>query len=309
MANTTAIIAALPSPMDRIRLVGDEEKHATLLFFGETASLPSDAKSVITDVLAKASRMLFPFREYVNDISRLGSDIPPALVAILSNQNLGSIRNALKLNSDIESYLENATQHPQFTPHVTLGYPDYAGEKELRDLARQLDSVNFDRLALWWNDERIEFQLGPVDLMLSEAKHFDSVDDILKHYGVKGMHWGVRRTRQQIDTASADAKTAMAIKDKGKTSGTNSLSNAELQTAISRMNLEQQYSRLLTQTTPKSKGRKFAEMLLGDATNIGRDIAKQEVSKVGKAATSLKVEEALKAHGREDIVARMNKKK
>jgi hypothetical protein len=52
----------------------------------------------------------------------------------------------------------------------------------------------------------------------------------LKHYGVKGMKWGVRRDR---------AKTARKSKSKAP-----SLSDKELKAAVARMNLEQQYDRL-----------------------------------------------------------------
>ena len=59
--NTTAAIMAIPMATDSIRLIGDEDKHATILYFGETATLPADAKNVLIDTLGMVARMTPPF--------------------------------------------------------------------------------------------------------------------------------------------------------------------------------------------------------------------------------------------------------
>jgi len=76
--------------------------------------------------------------------------------------------------------------------------------------------------------------------------HKETFENFLSHFGVKGMRWGVRRTRAQIDADSEDVtkvKTAKAVISKNRGS-TDPLSNKELQDVVTRMNLEQQYSRL-----------------------------------------------------------------
>jgi len=112
--------------------------------------------------------------------------------------------------------------------------------------------------------------------------------DELQHYGVRGMKWGVRRTREQLarlrgkkkddagpsevqikakpgqkvqarggkgQPASDDAIRVAAARQKARTSTTDSLSTKELQEVVNRMNLEQQYAKL---NPPKvSLGRKF----------------------------------------------------
>lgn len=66
-------------------------------------------------------------------------------------------------------------------------------------------------------------------------------EDFLAHFGVKGMKWGVRRTRP---LASKDAQKSLDIRAKAKTGKVKVLTNEELQLAINRMNLEQQFKRL-----------------------------------------------------------------
>jgi hypothetical protein len=101
-------------------------------------------------------------------------------------------------------------------------------------------------------------------------KHMNA-DDILEHFGVKGMRWGVHRSRSAQaaereagirSTSSSDAARAHNAEVKAKTTGIHSLSNEELQHLVTRMNLEKQISVLTT--TPKgksnvSKGRDFVE--------------------------------------------------
>lgn len=123
----------------------------------------------------------------------------------------------------------------------------------------------------------------------------DPVDSVLAHYGKKGMHWGIRKsisgpTAVSVKTvpgkrilskggekqpASEDAIKAVAAKQKAKASTTDSLSNHELQTVVSRMNLEQQYTKLTTEAPTKTTGRMFVKSLL---TNT----AKSEVTQLSK---------------------------
>lgn len=184
MVNTTAGIMALPAPLENIRLVGDEDKHATLLFFGETSTLPADAKSVLTDSVKQASSMLFPFCESVREITRLGTENPPALVAMISDRCMTQVRNLFLMNPAVKGYLDNTPQFPDFNPHITLSHPDFAQEVILRTLMNQLFRVNFDRLAVWWNDEQIEFPLTQMFEGDSVAMS-DAIGDILEHQAIK----------------------------------------------------------------------------------------------------------------------------
>ena len=101
-----------------------------------------------------------------------------------------------------------------------------------------------------------------------------AVEDFLKHHGVKGMHWGVRRSVRTSSGSSmsktkshtsADAAKAKEFRNTAKKSGTHALSNQELQHLVNRMNLEQQYKRLSSSTGNKAKiqkGHKAAKEII-----------------------------------------------
>lgn len=81
-----------------------------------------------------------------------------------------------------------------------------------------------------------------------EVEHMSAVDDFLAHYGVKGMKWGVRRKTKGPSSTEAERKTA--VKTQAKKEGVRTLSNKDLQDAITRMNLEQQFKRLSVNEKP-----------------------------------------------------------
>jgi hypothetical protein len=102
-----------------------------------------------------------------------------------------------------------------------------------------------------------------------------TVDDFLAHYGVKGMRWGTRKAAQlPKEEASKDAQTALELRARAKRSKAKALSNAELQAAINRMQLEQNFKRLAVNERPAVQ-RFIASTLL--------EIGKREVqTAVGK---------------------------
>lgn len=154
------------------------------------------------------------------------------------------------------------------------------------------------------------------------------VDNYLAHYGVMGMRWGKSGAGKSASGSTTksisgkpvktvagkpvttvvgkakpsssgtktvtgrpheDAKRAKTAKTKADTKGTDSLSNKELQDVITRMNLEQQYSKLSPKTT--SAGQKFAKDLL---VNTAKQQASQMASKAAAKGIQMAMDAALK---------------
>lgn len=70
-------------------------------------------------------------------------------------------------------------------------------------------------------------------------------EQYLMHYGVQGMRWGVRKRRVYV--SKAKGKKVQQVR-----TGERRMSNKELKARINRMKLEQEYSRLVESTHPKT---------------------------------------------------------
>ena len=134
------------------------------------------------------------------------------------------------------------------------------------------------------------------------------VTDILAHYGVKGMRWGVRRRasvgpqeivvsdrRKKLKTsggrgfpAHSDAIRARTVGQKWRASGIKSLSNEELSEYAKRLNLEQNVKRLQYNDAPIAK--KFALTLVGrTGQQQAQEVANQQATKaVASLMTKMK---------------------
>lgn len=68
-------------------------------------------------------------------------------------------------------------------------------------------------------------------------------DQFLKHYGVLGMKWGVRKRR---------VTTTSPSKSSGTGKGNRRMSNKELSSRVKRLKLEQEYAKLTEVPKPKT---------------------------------------------------------
>lgn len=99
----------------------------------------------------------------------------------------------------------------------------------------------------------------------------DNVNDFLAHFGVKGMHWGVRTSRggyigkeskakaKAKEEPSEDHKTVSSLRKKSLPS----LSNEDLQKVNTRLQLEKSYKELTQSKSTLDKGQKKVNRVLG----------------------------------------------
>jgi len=133
----------------------------------------------------------------------------------------------------------------------------------------------------------------------------EMISDFIKHYGVKGMKWGRRKSgksrvhgylKKKYPLHSNPKKELAEVEgtsSRGSTSrkkkSVKDLSDTELREAVNRLNMEKQYKSL---TKPqRSASRKFVEEVL---VNAAKKTASNQVSKgMDKAAKNL-IDEMLK---------------
>lgn len=314
------VVVALPSEDDYVHKISSEKvPHLTLLFLGDY-QLGDQTSHVVEYIEHAAATSLERFGLSVDHRGKLGDDEADVLFfeKHYGIKKLELFRAHLLANKDLSLAYHSTTQYPEWTPHLTLGYPESPAKPDDRDYG--ISWVNFDRIAIWTESyDGPTFQLKSDDRFLSEEVSMSQAQPgaaaaqrVLQHYGVKGMRWGIRKRPvgpspvvvkidtkakkgQTISTSgghqqapSDDAVSAAIARRKAQSSGTNSLDNNELQALVKRMNLEQQYAKL-NPPAPKGFIRSFVEAKAKETAQSEFDkFVRGEESKVISAVLSAK---------------------
>lgn len=288
------VVVAIPREDDYVWKISSEKiPHMTILFLGEATQGANVAE--ISKFLEHASS--FTLQKFWMDVEKrgvLGEDEADVLFFRKSEWNVKTIndfRTALLKNDEIRKAYDSSEQFPEWSPHLTLGYPETPAKPDNRDYPG-FGSVYFDRIALWYGDyEGPTFDLKDYDQEMEVSMDGvnagkEAVERIL-HFGVKGMRWGrtskgptsvsVSQKGKKLKTsggtgkkASSDAVRSAKVGQTKKKSGIASVSNKDLNDYANRLQLEQRVKGL--EYNQKSAPRKFIQNLLG---NSGKQYANQ----------------------------------
>lgn len=147
----------------------------------------------------------------------------------------------------------------------------------------------------------------------------------LMHYGVPGMKWGVRRTPAQLGRKKTSSSKSLFGKKKPKPKpkaksesskketapkpkSVKEMSDEELSTAISRLQLEQKYKELSPQKVSTGKAvtkRILNNIIVPAAEDVGRQMVKTALTRAGNKTLS----EVFKDFSEADKIYTNNKKK
>lgn len=264
------VVVALPAEGDPVRKYSSEkEPHLTLLYLGESKFTPSELTHV-TEYIEHAASQLTTFGLEVTRRGELGDKHADVLFFDKKwAQNIATFRNHLLKDELISSAYLSTDQFPEWEPHLTMGFPETPAKKGWREYDG-LSWVRFDRIALWTGDSTgptfpLKLDYGLEVAMSQSRSTAYPMNDSFMHYGVKGMKWGVTRSQEgsrdsdSADVAAVKSSKAKISKNNGKT---DSLSNKDLQDVVTRMNLEQQYSKLQKEKKPLGKGLKKVDEII-----------------------------------------------
>lgn len=88
----------------------------------------------------------------------------------------------------------------------------------------------------------------------------EEVDNIIEHFGVKGMKWGIRKDRRP--SSSKSSKDYKKGEEKR-------LSDQELRARVNRLNMERQYRDLISKQNPPSSMRRGVKAVGGILAGAG----------------------------------------
>ncbi len=278
-------IVAIPSPDSYVWNISSEKiPHLTLMFLGDKLENLSRTEEFIAHAVDTSLKKFYldvDRREILGDKS---ADV--LLFGRYGIKCLENFRSYLLGDPNIAKAYSSTEQYDSWTPHLTLGYPDSPAKRDSREYP-SVNTIMFDRIALWTGDyEGVEFPLKSVDNVLSMTAEAAG-EAFIKHFGVKGMRWGVVRDKirgnpaVKLASASEDHKKAQAVKTKAKLVGVQTLSNRDLQVVINRMNLEVNYKNLKAVEHDQSLLGKGKRWVADFVTDVAKDAAASWLKRPG----------------------------
>jgi len=303
------VIVAIPAMDDYVWKISSEKiPHLTIMNLGDDLKNIDRVQEFIGHVVDTS---LPRFGMDVDHRGLLGDkDADVLFFADHGRALIQRFQTYLLNNTEIYNAYHSTEQFPQWTPHLTLGYPATPAKPDSREYPG-ITWVNFDRVALWTGDyEGMEFPLKTDNALEMTDMRRDV--DVLAHYGIKGMHWGRRKDRSSGSGAVAvtthvkpghlvkteggkhhppheDAVRIAISRQKAHKSTTDALSTTELRDLVNRMYLERQYSDLI-KNDPRARSEvQKALKAAGGAVKTYNNVTQFLNSPAGKAVKKIVV--------------------
>jgi len=290
-------IVAIPDEDDYVwKLSSEKVPHMTLLFLGDQnddAAIPA-LTSFIGHVVENSLHRFGLSVDHRGVLGPKDADVlffsaEPGELKGHSLKMLADVRSALLQNETIfKDHAPEALAYPEWTPHLTMGYPTAPAKEDDRDYPG-LKWINFNKIAFWTDDySGTEFLLKDqwADMAMSDLDEEDP--NSLQHYGVLGMKWG-----KHLRSGGSDSKASHKLPSSSDHSvsrelakrPTRTLSNSELETIRKRLQLEQNVSQLKTKQSTVNRGHEAAKAALAIGTTAASLYALSQTP-AGKAAVA-----------------------
>jgi RimJ/RimL family protein N-acetyltransferase/2'-5' RNA ligase len=302
MDRTDLVVVALPREGDYVRKISSEkEPHLTLLYLGANPFDATEMELVVGQIEHAASQ-LSPFTLEVEKRGELGDKNADVLFFYKEwTKDLALFRSHLLQNELIRKAYLIPDQFPSWTPHLTLGYPDNPAKNDPND--GEFNWVSFDRIALWvddsvgptfelkYPDTDMEVAMSQIErgraamsdvlshsdfnledeygglLDLLETYISEVEDDAVKHYGVKGMKWGVRKAetktpREPLKSLGPDSVSRKTAS--GETITLKKMQPTKLHNLMGRMSKKyrEEYSKTANLDILDSSGKKVGDAIV-----------------------------------------------
>lgn len=147
-----ASIMLIPAEADPVVAASSEPAHVTFVWLGKDGL--EDFEAVEQAVRLYAQDLDGPLVVPTSSRGTLGDD-EADVVFLEPTDSLIAMRDGLMVNEPIRAAYDAAEQFPEWTPHVTLGYPEAPALAEYDGT-----EVTFDRIGLWVGEEHWDYQMG-----------------------------------------------------------------------------------------------------------------------------------------------------
>ena len=149
----------IPAASDPIVAASSEPAHLTTVWLGDMNDLDEDTIGAIRDeIRAYADTLDGPVVVPVTERGTLGDEDADVVFLDPTEALLALREGLLEASPTVKRVMDSVEQFPEWTPHVTLGYPetpaagDYAGE-----------TVTFDSVGLWVGPDQEEYPMSGKD--------------------------------------------------------------------------------------------------------------------------------------------------